>query len=615
MTDIFGWIGDVSNGQKTDRSIDAMTKQIQGGRQLEQQVIAHNWGAMVVLGGNGSISHVEGKKIYVAHNGMITWKDKDLAYLSKKKSTGQALLEGYLKYGFDVLLYIEGSFSFVLYDDGKKTTIVATDRSGICPVYFTKRNKMLVFGSTASVVAANESINTEIDPQGVYNYLYFHVVPAPGSIYKGISRLLPGSYLMAQNGNVDIHQYWEPDYTAVEKGSDQNELKSEFFSLMRRSVEEAANENNVGAFLSGGTDSSTIVGFLSEVSSKPAKTYSIGFDEPGYDEMEYARIASRHFKTEHHEYYVTPEDVVSVIPQVARFYDQPFGNASAIPTYYCAKMAQQDGITRLLGGDGGDEIFGGNYRYAKQKLFSYYTRTPAVLRKSIIEPLLYIFPSSEKINPVSKLRSYIAQANIPMPDRMESYNLLERIGAVNVFTSQFLELVNTKKPAKMLKESYEYAHADNMTERMLAMDMRFVLADSDLPKVNKMCELAGISVSYPMLNDALVDFANRLSESQKVKGSKLRYFFKKSLDGFLPDEILKKGKQGFGLPFGVWLNKDKMLKELVFTSLESLKGKDIIQGSFLDELMNEHHVEHAAYYGTMVWVLMMLEQWMSAHNI
>src|SRR5207344_3000253 len=175
------------------------------------------------------------------------------------------------------------------------------------------------------------------------------------------------------------------------------ELKKDFLEVLRESVREAAQDGTVGTFLSGGTDSSTIAGMLGEVTGSPARTYSIGFEAQGYDEMHYARIAARHFGARHHEYYVTPDDVVSAIPQIAAVHDQPFGNASAVPTYYCARLAKEDGIDTLLGGDGGDELFGGNERYAKQHLYSLYSDLPLFLRKCLIEPIAFALPEGDGI--------------------------------------------------------------------------------------------------------------------------------------------------------------------------------------------------------------------------
>ena len=320
-----------------------------------------------------------------------------------------------------------------------------------------------------------------------------------------------------------------------------SELAPEFRGALRQGVAAFA-EGACGAFLSGGTDSSTVSGFLAEVTGAPARTYSIGFDAAGYDEMAYARIAARHFHTDHHEYYVTPADVVEAIPIVAAAYGQPFGNASAIPTYFCAKLARADGVARMLGGDGGDELFGGNTRYAKQYQLSLYDRLPHAIRARGLEPLLLGVRGIEHVPLLRKARSYVAQAKLPMPERYESYNLLEHLGPANVLDGEFLASIDRTRPLALMREVYESAGAESLINRMLALDLKFTLADNDLPKVTRMCDAAGVDVAFPMLHESVVDFASALPPDFKLRRTKLRYFFKEALRGFLPEEISDQGK-------------------------------------------------------------------------
>jgi asparagine synthase (glutamine-hydrolysing) len=327
--------------------------------------------------------------------------------------------------------------------------------------------------------------------------------------------------------------------------------------------------------------------------------------------MGYARIAARQFATRHQEYYVTADDVVAAIPRIAAVHGQPFGNSSAVPTYYCARLAAADGTAVLLGGDGGDELFGGNERYAKQRLYSLYSDLPELLRKSMIEPLAFAGP---EIGPLGRVQRYIRNASVPMPARYDNYNLIERLGPETVFTGDFLGEVDRNRPLAIMEAAWRTARAATMLNRMLALDLRFTLADSDLPKVSTACELAGVEVRYPMLDDAVVAFSARLAPELKLKGSRLRYFFKEALRGFLPDEILAKEKHGFGLPYGPWLRTHAGLRSISFDSLSALRRRGIVRPDFLDRLTGEHVEAHAGYYGTMVWVLMMLEQWFEEHG-
>jgi len=277
-------------------------------------------------------------------------------------------------------------------------------------------------------------------------------------------------------------------------------------------------------------------------------------------------------------------------------------------------MAKNDGVDCLLAGDGGDELFGGNYRYAKQKMFEAYSQVPGLLRKGLIEPLLLHSPGVGTLPGFRKLKSYVTQANVPMPERMESYNLLKRLGADRILSEDWYVQADTGEPMHLIHDCYHEVSAENLIDRMLAVDMRFTLADSDLPKVNHACQLAGIDVRYPWLDQRLVDFAATLPPDLKVRGKRLRYLFKEALKGFLPEEILTKRKQGFGLPFGVWMHEDEGLRNLAGDSLQALAGRGIIRGDAVDLLLGDKHQEHAAYYGTFIWILMMLEQWLAGHD-
>jgi asparagine synthase (glutamine-hydrolysing) len=491
--------------------------------------------------------------------------------------------------------------------------VLAIDRMGTHSLTYQISSGCLAFATSADALNRHPIANPQMDPQALYNYVYFHMVPGPGTIYKNQRRLLPGECLVFKNGEGRTQRYWNMRFQESDASS-VAELKEEFLQVLRSSVREASGGEQVGAFLSGGTDSSTIAGILGEVSGQPAKTYSIGFEAEGYDEMEYARIASRHFSTQHHEYYVTPDDVVSAIPKIAATFDQPFGNASAVPAFYCARMAKTDGMSRILGGDGGDELFGGNERYAKQRVFALYDRLPSAFRDNVLKPMVFGIPAGDKFMPVRKARSYIQQASTPMPARLETYNLLERYGPAQVFSNEFLASTDQGQPLALLNHTYHETEAQSLINRMLALDLKFTLADNDLPKVRGACELAGMEAAFPFLNDEMVAFSARLAPSMKLKGTTLRYFFKEALRGYLPDEIITKQKHGFGLPFGVWLQKDKGLHTLAADSLTDLKSRHIIRAEFIDSLLSEHLNEHAGYHGTMVWVLMMMDQWFKTRD-
>jgi asparagine synthase (glutamine-hydrolysing) len=501
---------------------------------------------------------------------------------------------------------VEGDFAVgVTLADGR--TMLAVDRFGIRSLFYRVADGMVQFAQRADEFTCDAH---GIDPQALYDYLYFHTIPSPRTIFRGVSRMPPGHSATVEHGVVEAAPYWIPEFKP-DRSRSFGSLREEFRTLLQRAVQRELQGQPPACFLSGGTDSSTIVGMAAAVTRQPVACYSIGFEAEGYDEMAYARVAAKHFGARHHEYYVTPDDLVRSIPAMAAHFDQPFGNSSVLPAYFCALHAKQDGATRMLAGDGGDELFGGNSRYATQRLFDAYAELPRPLRDHVLEPLFTRTRLSGA--PLARrIASYIAQARVPMPDRLEQYNLLRRMGPDLVLTESFLATVDTADPIRQQRSVWAMAKADTAIDRTLAYDWRYTLAENDLSKVHWATSLAGIDVGFPMLDDELRAFSQRLRSSHKLRGLQLRWFFKEALRGFLPDDILRKKKHGFGLPFGVWLTRHARLRELAFDSLGALASRDIVRREFIEALRMQHLHEHPGYYGEMVWILMMLEQWFSA---
>jgi asparagine synthase (glutamine-hydrolysing) len=507
------------------------------------------------------------------------------------------------------LAEVDGDFAAGLSDE-RGPAFLAVDRFAMRTLCWRVVDGHLHFAERADDLAARPP-RADIDPQAVFDYLYFHVIPSPRTIFKGVHRLPPAHCLWFEGGQAHVQPYWVPRFVEPER-ADFDTLAAQFRQHVRDAVAAQLDGSKPACFLSGGTDSSTVAGMVRDVAGRAA-TYSIGFEAEGYDEMQFARIAAKRFGTEHHEYYVTPDDLVKGIPAVAAHYDQPFGNSSVLPAYYCAKMARDDGVTKLLAGDGGDELFGGNARYAKQRVFGWYDAVPAPLRRGLLEPVLERTPIGS-LPLAKKGRSYVEQAKVPLPDRMQQYNLLLRLGLDNVFTRDFLAQVDPTDALRQQQGVWQQVPSASALNRMLAYDWRYTLAEADLPKVRGSTQLAGVAVGFPFLEQALVDFSRALPTDYKLKGLKLRWFFKEALRGFLPDEIITKKKQGFGLPFGVWANRHEGLKRFATDSLQSLARRGIVRPAFIDALLKEHLAAHPSYYGEMVWILMMLEHWMRAQR-
>lgn len=502
---------------------------------------------------------------------------------------------------------VHGDFAVGLREPSGRT-FLAVDRFAVRTLCYRVVQGQLQFAARADALAPADA-QAEIDPQAIFDYLYFHAIPSPRTIYKDVHRLPPGHYALFENGQLTVKPYWTPSFNEPRSPSFET-LRDEFRQLLQEAVSKELDGSKPACFLSGGTDSSTVAGLIAQAAGK-VDTYSIGFDAQGYDEMEFARIAARHFKTEHHEYYVTPDDLVRSIADVARHFDQPFGNSSALPAYYCARMARNDGVTKLLAGDGGDELFGGNSRYAKQRIFGWYNHIPGFARKGLMEPLLNN-AAAAKIPLVRKASSYVEQASVPMPDRLQMYNLVLRLNVESVFTPAFLSRIDLGAPLQLQRAVWQSTTQCSHLNQQLAFEWRFTLAESDLPKVLGATSFADVGVGFPFLDENLVAFSTRLPTEYKLKGLKLRWFFKEALRGFLPDEIITKKKQGFGLPFGVWATRDEKLKALAADSLNSLATRGVVRADFIKVLLGEKLPEHPGYYGEMVWILMMLEQWLQA---
>ena len=544
--------------------------------------------------------------------GLPHWRLPKLQDTARREGHSQALSMAYAEYGERFIEYLGGAYSFILHDPDNDLFMIGTDRTGQFPLYYQLLGDSVIFGPSASTVLAHPSLEPKLLDQGIYSYVYFHMVPSPASIYEGVKKLQAAQYLKVAKGKTTVHRYWVPNF--IEKpGKTFLELGIELRENLKKSVDKVfEREKRTAAFLSGGLDSSTVAGMLAELSDGPAHAYSIGFDAEGYDEMAFARITAKHFGIELHEYYVTPEDVVEALPHIATSYDEPFGNSSALPAWFCAKFAAEDHVEVLLAGDGGDELFAGNSRYAKQKVFEYYSHVPSWIRNMFLQPIVNSLPATMQL--ASKGQRYIELAKTALPERLQAYNFLNQHDPEEIFQKEFLKNVSTSNPVEIQNEIYAIPDGASTLNKMLYLDWQFTLADNDLRKVSHMCSLAGVEVAYPMLDDELIELSCLVPSHWKLKGRNLRHFYKQSLTGWLPDETISKKKQGFGLPFGIWMQTHQPLQELAYDNLLQLKKRHYFNGSFIDKVIHLHRGGHAAYYGELVWIMTVFELWLQGHE-
>lgn len=521
----------------------------------------------------------------------------------------EAALGLYRARGTDFVAGLTGRFAMALEDRGQNRVILALDRMGIERLAWCVSGDQVVFSSSAAAVA--NRVGAPLRSQSLFDYLLLHMIPAPDTAWEGVYKLRPGTAVIINDGQVSVRRYWTPEFREA-SGESFQDLQQDLHAALQTAVARHRADGGIGAFLSGGLDSSTVAGMLGRVAGAPARTFSIGFGVADFNELDYARIAARHFGADAREYEVTAEDIAENFLRIAAACDEPFGNSSVIPTLCCALLAARSGVRHLLAGDGGDELFGGNERYARQRVFEAYGRIPGVLRRRMIEPLALAIDPASRLVPLRKLQSYVAQARIPMPERLESWNYMYREDLGAMLAPEFRASVDPRAPLTRMAELYAAAPTTDLLQRMLFFDWHYTLADNDLRKVGMMCELAGVRVSYPMLDPSVIDLSLRVAPSTMMNGLELRSFYKRAMRGFLPEQILAKRKHGFGLPFGVWLRGHAGLRELVFGLLSAFKARRIVRPEFIDRLIDGQREGDAGYFGYAIWDLAMLEAWLAS---
>jgi len=545
--------------------------------------------------------------------GRLRFLDDELVALARRQGLAAALRHAWRRYGDALPAHLGGEYAIALWDPVRRCGLFAVDRFASQPLYWAEHGGRVGLATRPARVCELLGIDAELDLRAVHAFVHFHVIPAPLSILAGVSRLDLGGALRVSGAGAAVLRPWQPRFEEPHR-FDAPASRETFLAALRDAVAECADgvpEPALGCFLSGGTDSSTIAGLLARSRATPVKTFSIVFDSASHDERSWSRLAAAHFGTDHHEQVLEPGQVEAALDAIATAFEQPFGNASAVPTLACARIAREAGVTRLLGGDGGDELYGGNERYATQWLFAQYARLPRSARERLLEPLLFGPLGAADAWLLRKARSYIEQARLPLPDRLGArHNLLNLFGAGSVLADEVLAAAFD--PLALEREVWSRCDATAMLNRLLAYDFKFTLADSDLPKVTRMCHAAGVEVSFPMLASPVLEHSLRLPADQKLRGRRLRHFFRESLRGFLPDAIIDKPKHGFGMPFGEWLLTQSRLADRAHDALFGLERRGLLRRGFGARLHRELRHGHAGYYGTMVWVLMSLELWIRA---
>lgn len=561
----------------------------------------------------GAGSHTGTASVW-STNEVIVACDADLVGTNGTAEAAECVAKLYSRFGRECLNRLRGAFALAIWDKLSQTMLIAVDRFAARPLSYFADENQLVFASQPRGIFSSGKVEKNIDPQAVVDFLNFSAVPAPHSAFTHIQKLPGGCYLEWKDGSYHMGHYWDLVYSESDRspaGVLARELLERMDDAVRVHSEDCAGQR-MGCFLSGGTDSSSILGLLTRQRGAAVNAFSIGFSEERFNELEYARTAARAFQAAHHIAVLTPEEVFRDIQKIASAYDEPFGNASVLPTYACLKLAKQHGIDVMLAGDGGDELFGGNERYRTEEIFELYKKIPQPLRRHLVEPLARSLPGS---GIVGKARRYIAQAYKPHPERYFQWYLLQKFAAEKILSKA--AFADGRDLLQVPRQHYNNAQAHSELNRLLYIDIKMTLGDNDLPKVARAAELAGVNVRFPLLDGPLADFSGRLPANLKVRRLKKRYLFKKATEGLLPETILRKKKHGFGLPIGLWLKEHPLWRGLAEDVLldPQTYQRGYFQRSFVEDLFRWMDSDNSTYYGDLLWLFLMCELWHRQHAL
>ena len=455
---------------------------------------------------------------------------------------------------------------------------------------------------------AHPSISREVDFNAIDNYLSYLCVPAPQTAYKQIRKLEPAHWMRWKDGRIETNRYWQPDFSKKIKISEEEAIE-ETTRILRESTEmRMIAEVPLGAFLSGGVDSSTIVALMAQASSKPVKTFSIGFEEQDFSELKYAKIVAEHIGAEHNEFIVKP-DALEVIPTLVEHYGEPYADSSAIPTYYVAKETRKF-VTVALNGDGGDESFAGYERHAAMKVAELYHRFPKILRKVLLENPVNLIPTSEiKKSRVRDLKRFLQAASLPTVERYFRWTSnFQSEAKKELYTRDFAEQVSAQDSSEFLAEWFGKANGSGILDATLLTDQMTYLPNDLLVKVDIATMANSLEARSPFLDHKVIEFAASLPENLKMQKFETKSLLKKVAARLVPKEVIYRRKMGFGVPIGNWFRGE--MKEFVRGVLLSEKSlnRGIAKREMIEKYVSEH-ISAQRDHTYQIWTLMMLELW------
>jgi len=566
--------------------------------------------------GHQPISNEDGT-VWIVFNGEIYNHKAVRAELEQRghrfatNSDTEAIVHAYEEYGEACPEKLNGMFAFAIWDENHQRMFIARDRIGIKPLYFYEDGKHFVFGSELKSILQIRAVPRRVNPQALDNFLTFEYIPAPLSIFDSIYKLEPGHSLLWEKGKISKRKYWKLGYDI--RPRPEAEICEELVSILQDSVKiRLMSEVPLGAFLSGGIDSSTIVALMSRVMDRPVKTFSIGFEDSTYNELKYARIIAQKFKTEHHEFTIKPDAVDLTQNLVRNYVDEPFGDFSMFPTYLVSKMAREY-VTVTLSGDGGDELFAGYDHYIANRIGQMYQSIPGVFRKGLIEPFLKRIPPTEKKKGlINRAKRFVEGAQLPADLQHTRWMIfLSEFEKDCLYTSDFKNQIRNLDPYAHVRHFFKTAPSRDPLDQQEFVDIHTYLVDDILVKVDRMSMATSLEARVPFLDYRVVEFSATIPSQLKLAGlshQKTKYILKKSMENVLPQEIIYRGKEGFSIPIKNWLKNElkPMLQEVL--SPEKVKSEGFFDPEYIEKLKHEHF-ENIENHSHRLWALMMFGIW------
>jgi asparagine synthase (glutamine-hydrolysing) len=524
-------------------------------------------------------------------------------------SDTEAIVCLYDEFGADCVNHLRGMFAFAIWDEKEKTLFVARDRVGKKPVLYSHQaNGDLVFGSEFRALLEHPAVSREVDHEAIDSYLSYLCIPAPQTAFKHIRKLEPGHWLLWKDGEIKTERYWLPDFSKKIKISEEEAIE-ETTRILRESTRlRMISEVPLGAFLSGGVDSSTVVALMAQESAKPVKTFSIGFEEEDFSELKYAKRVAEHVGAEYNEFIVKP-DAMEVLPTLVEHYGEPYADSSSIPTYYVSRETRRH-VTVALNGDGGDESFAGYERYAAMKAAEVYNRFPAALRKALIEVPVGLIPTSElKKSRARDVKRFLQAVSLPKTERYFRWSsTFDRSAKKDLYTPDFARKINGHDASHFQQEWFSRANGSGVLDATLLTDQMTYLPNDLLVKVDIASMAVSLEARSPFLDHHMMEFAASLPENLKMRRFQTKSLLKKVAARLVPKEVIYRRKMGFGVPIGKWLrNEMKDFTRETLLSERSLK-RGIVRSEMLEKYVNEH-LEGKFDHAFRIWTLLMLELW------